>query len=76
LEEQYTLYTNREEDSEIELLKGRICTVENILYLLSDEKNSFEKMNLDKILFNLSRYYRNNLDNVNKQISECIRMFH
>lgn len=76
LEEQYTLYTNREEDSEIELLKGRIRTIENVLYLLSDEKNSLEKMNLDRILFNLSRYYRNNLDNVNKEISECIRMFH
>lgn len=75
LEEQYTLYTNREEDSEIELLKGRIRTIENVLYVLSDEKNSLEKMNLDRILFNLSRYYRNNLDNVNKEISECIRMF-
>ncbi len=76
LEEQYASYTNIEEDSEIELLKGRIRTIENVLYLLSDEKNSLEKMNLDRILFNLSRYYRNNLDNVNKEISECIRMFH
>ena len=76
LEEQYNSFTNIKDDSEIELLKGRINTIENVLYLLSDEKNSLEKMNLDKILFNLSRYYRDNLDNVNKQISECIRMFH
>ena len=75
LEKQYTTYTNMEEDSEIELLKGRINTIENVLYLLSEEKNSLEKMNLDRILFNLGRYYRNNLDSVNKEISECIRMF-
>lgn len=75
LEEQYTAYINIEEDSERKLLKGRIATIENVLYLLSDEKNSLEKMNLDRILYNLSRYYRNNLDAVNKEISECIRMF-
>ena len=75
LEEQYNSYINIEEDGEIDLLKGRINTIEKVLYLLSDEKNSFEKMNLDRILYNLSRYYRNNLDDVNKEISECIKMF-
>ena len=75
LEEQYNLYINIKEDNQIELLKGRINTIEKILYLLSNEKNSLEKMNLDRILFNLSRYYRKNLDEVNKEISECIKMF-
>ena len=75
LEKEYNSYINVEEDSEIEVLKGRINTIEKILYLLSDEKNSLEKMNLDKILYNLGRYYRNNLDDVNKEISECIKMF-
>ncbi len=75
LEKEYNSFINVEEDSEIELLKGRISTIENVLYLLSDEKNSFEKMNLDRTLYNLSRYYRNNLDDVNKEISQCIKMF-
>lgn len=75
LEKEYNSFINVEEDSEIELLKGRINTIEKVLYLLSDEKNSFEKMNLDRILYNLSRYYRTNLDDVNKEISECIKMF-
>lgn len=75
LEKEYNSYIKVEENSEIELLKGRINTIEKVLYLLSDEKNSLEKMNLDRILYNLSRYYRNNLDDVNKEISECIRMF-
>lgn len=75
LEKEYNSYTNVEEEKEIELLKGRINTIEKVLYLLSDEKNSFEKMNLDRILYNLSRYYRNNLDDVNKEISECLKMF-
>ena len=75
LEKEYNSYTNINEDEEIGLLKSRIDTIEKILYLLSDEKNSLEKMNLDKILYNLSRYYRNNLDDVNKEIYECIKMF-
>ena len=75
LEKEYSSYTQIEENNEIELLKGRINTIEKVLYLLSDEKNSLEKMNLDKILYNLSRFYRNNLDDINKEIAECIRMF-
>ncbi len=75
LEKQYNSYINIKEDNEIETLKGRINTIEKILYLLSDEKNSFEKMNLDRILYNLNTYYRNNLDSVNKEILECIKMF-
>lgn len=72
---EYNSYTKIKENEEINLLKTRINTIENVLYLLSDEKNSLEKMNLDKILYNLGRYYKNNLDNVNKEIKECIKMF-
>ena len=75
LKNQYESYLDVKENDDIDLLKTRINTIEKVLYLLSDEKNSLEKMNLDKILYNLGRYYRNNLDNVNKEISECIRMF-
>lgn len=75
LKSEYASFTDVKEDEEIELLKSRIDTIEKVLYILSDEKNSLEKMNLDRILFNLGRYYRNNLENVNKEISECIKMF-
>ena len=75
LKSEYASFTDVKEDEEIELLKSRINTIEKVLYILSDEKNSLEKMNLDRILFNLGRYYRNNLENVNKEISECIKMF-
>ena len=75
LKSEYVSFTNIKEDEEIDLLKSRIDTIEKVLYILSDEKNSLEKMNLDRILFNLSRYYRNNLENVNTEISECIKMF-
>ena len=64
-----------EEDNQAEDIKVRISTIENILYLLSDTKNSYEKMELDKNIYKLSRYYKENLENVNTQIQECIRDF-
>ena len=75
LEKRYKKFIQLEQDKEISLLDSRINSIEKILYLLSDEKTSYEKMNLDKIIYKLNKYYNNNLDNVNEQIYESIKMF-
>ncbi|MBR3163419.1 MAG: hypothetical protein IKF17_04915 [Clostridia bacterium] len=75
LSKRYQTSLSIEENTEIEDIKVRINTIKNILFLLSDEKNSYEKMELDKNIYKLSRYYKENLDNVNTQIQECIRDF-
>ena len=64
-----------EDNNQIEDMQVRIKTIENVLFLLSNEKNSYEKMELDKNIYKLSRYYKENLENVNTQIQECIKDF-
>lgn len=75
LSSRYNNFINIEENKEVEDIKRRIQTIEDVLYLLSEEKNSYEKMELDKNIYKLSRYYKENLDNVNTQIQECIKDF-
>ncbi len=53
-------------------------TVENkekMLHLINGFQTSYEKMNLDKILFNLNVFYRKNLEVVNKAILKAIEKF-
>lgn len=71
----YKKLTDIKQENEIENLDIRLNTIENILYLLSDEKTSYEKMKLDKIIYKIGRYYKDNLENINKQIEEAIKKF-
>jgi len=64
-----------EKSSEIENLSIRLNTIEKTLYLLSDEKTSYEKMELDKIIYKIGRYYKGNLENINEQIEQAIIKF-
>lgn len=75
LNSRYNSFINIEDSKEIEDIERRIKTIEDVLYLLSEVKNSYEKMELDKNIYKLSRYYKENLDNVNTQIQECIKDF-
>ena len=71
----YKKLTDIKQANDIENLEIRLNTIENTLYLLSDEKTSYEKMKLDKIIYKIGRYYKDNLENINKQIEEAIKKF-
>lgn len=75
LNKRYEKSLNIEKSNEIENLDIRLNTIEKILYLLSDEKTSYEKMELDKIIYKIGKYYRDNLENINEQIEQAIRKF-
>lgn len=75
IKKEYDSKTNLENSIDLENLDIKISTISNNLYLLNDYKTSYEKMELDKLLFGIRRYYRENLDNVNTQILECIIKF-
>ena len=64
-----------ESNEEIANLQDRLNTIDKNLYLLSEEKTSYEKMELDKIIYKIEEYHKENLDNVNSQILECIKKF-
>lgn len=67
--------TNIEENNEVSVLLGRIETIEKILYLFEDKKSSAGKIELDKNIYKIGKFYKDNLENVNKQIAMCIDKF-
>ena len=71
----YQNETEVEQDKEIENLKTRLNTIDNTLDLLSEEKTSYEKMGLDKIIYRLAKYYKENLEKVNEQIQMALKKF-
>lgn len=75
LKERYEKTINIESNKEIEILKDRLKTINDTLYILNEEKTSYEKLELDKNIYKLSKYYKENLENVNNQILICINKF-
>ena len=43
--------------------------------ILNDNITSFQKMELDRLLYVLRRFYKNNLEVVNESIAQCIKEF-
>lgn len=75
LVKRYEKALNVKKSNEIENLEIRLNTIEKTLYLLSDEKTSYEKMELDKIIYKIGRFYKGNLEYINEQIEQAIRKF-
>lgn len=75
LEKRYKKETNIDESKDIANLDIRIKTVENVLGLISDEKTAYEKMGLDKIIYRIGKFYKDNLENINIQTENAINKF-
>ena len=41
----------------------------------TDTRSSFEKMKLDKIVYNVNGYYKSNLERLNKELVDCVKQF-
>ena len=66
---------NIKSNKEIENLQLRLDTLEKALNILNDNQTSYEKMGLDKNIYNLEKYYKSDFNDVNKQIYMCIIKF-
>lgn len=75
IKKRYEKATKIKSTNEIGNLEIRLNTIENILYLVSDTKTSYEKIGLDKIIYTIGKYYKENLENINQQIDEAIEKF-
>lgn len=75
LKQRYEKESNIEKTNKIENLDSRLNTIMSKLYLFNDYKTSYEKMGLDKIIYKIGKYYKENLENINSQIAECIKRF-
>ena len=61
-------------NSNIDELYKQIKNMEKIK-LLNKNITSFEKMDLDELLFVLKRFYKNNLELINENIEKCLEKF-
>jgi len=60
--------TNTKLHDEIEYIRKNI-------YLLNPYNSSYEKLNLDKILYELNHFYKEDLEKVNENIIACLALF-
>ena len=62
-------------DDKLESRKKDIKEIEEIENIINHVKTPFEKMRLDKHIYYLKRFYKNNLETVNEEIRICIDLF-
>lgn len=62
-------------NTEIEKLKSELEEIETFLQLLDEVQTSYEKMEMDKKIYKLNRFYKENLESVNAEILSCINKF-
>ena len=75
LNERMNKIDHLKEDKEIASLEEELNGIEGILYLLNETETSYEKMDLDQALHNLSHYYQKNLEEINQSIIYIIKKF-
>ena len=75
IKRRYKLIVITKENEEINTLKTNLEDVSKNLYLLNDNNDSYEKSNLDEILFDIKKYYKSDLVKVNSDILNAINKF-
>lgn len=71
----YNNYIKCNPTNNIRNLENEIENYELILNIMNDIQSSYEKTNLDKEVYKLAKFYKENLERVNNQIMTCINIF-
>lgn len=71
----YKKETEVKENLDIENNKKRVEELKQIYDLVNPLKTSYEMMNLDKSVYRISRFYKENLETVNEEILNAIQKF-
>lgn len=66
--------TRESDKKEIENIKKQIDNYSDIMNIINEKVGPYEKSGLNKEVYRLSRYYKENLENVNNQIFVCINI--
>lgn len=74
IEDRYQKITNVNQNSQIEELEKEILKLDNLSFI-NENQSSFEKMGLDKLIYNINGFYKKNLEIINNDIIECIKRF-
>ena len=74
IETRYTELTTVEENKEIPQLEQEILKYD-AAEKNTDTRSSFEKMGLDRVVYNVNGYYKSNLERLNKEIIFSVKQF-
>ena len=74
IEARYDELTSVEESADISKLEEEILKLD-VAIKNTDIRSSFEKMRLDKIVYNVNGYYKSNLERLNKELIDCVKQF-
>ena len=74
IETRYNELTIVEENNEIPQIEEEILKYD-IAVKNTDSRSSFEKMGLDKSIYNINGYYKSNLERLNKELVNSIEQF-
>ena len=74
IENRYDNLTAVEENPEISKLEQDILKLD-VAIKNTDTRSSFEKMRLDKIVYNVNGYYKSNLERLNTELVETVKQF-
>lgn len=74
IEARYNNLTAVEPNEELPIIEEEImkldCAIKD-----TDARSSFEKMRLDKIVYNVNGYYKSNLERLNRELIDCVKQF-
>ena len=74
IEERFNVLTTVEENEEIPKLEQEILKLD-VAIKNTDTRSSFEKMRLDKIVYNVNGYYKSNLERLNRELVDAVKQF-
>lgn len=74
IEDRYNELTTIEENAEILKIEEEILKYDNAVKNI-DTRSSFEKMGLDKVVYNVNGYYKSNLERLNTELISCVKQF-
>ena len=74
IESRYAKLTEVEENTEIPQIEQEILKYD-MAEKNTDTRSSFEKMGLDRVIYNINGYYKSNLERLNKELIFSVKQF-
>lgn len=71
----YEKLINVAENTNLNIKKDKALGLSKYFYLFNEYNTSYEKMGLDVIIYNLRKYYKDNLETVNNNILDALNKF-
>lgn len=74
IENRYNELTTVEGNQEIPKIEDEILKYDGAVKD-TDMRSSFEKMGLDRVVYNVNGYYKSNLERLNSELIDCVKQF-